>query len=86
MPLNGITLGQTLTDPINRMITISKLASTYVGYERLNWDLVSMDKFDSINRLIPLTVVTLSGAHFISNILNSHKNSLNFKTLLRQSN
>jgi hypothetical protein len=28
MPINGITLGQTITDPVNRMITITK----YISY------------------------------------------------------
>jgi len=32
-PLNGITLGQTTTDPINRMVLISKWASTYVIWD-----------------------------------------------------
>jgi hypothetical protein len=37
--LNGITLGQTITDLINQMIPISKRASTYVRYEIIIWDL-----------------------------------------------
>ncbi len=50
MPLNGITLGQIITDPINWTITITEWASTYVGYERLIWNLVILDQFDSINQ------------------------------------
>ena len=63
MPLNGITLGQTITDTINRMITISKLASTFVRYERLILELVSLYKFDTINRLKSLSVIPFSSAH-----------------------
>ena len=37
--LNGITLGQTITDPINLMIPISKWASTYFRHDRVIWDL-----------------------------------------------
>ena len=59
-------MGQIITDPINQMITISELASAYVGYEILIWDLVSMDKFDSINRLIPLPMIPLNGTHCIT--------------------
>jgi hypothetical protein len=33
--LNGITLGQRETDSNNQMIIISKLASTYIRYEKV---------------------------------------------------
>ena len=40
VPLNGITLGQIITDPINQMIAISEWASTYVRYHsRVIWEL-----------------------------------------------
>ncbi len=53
-PLNRITLGQTITDPINRMIKISQWASTYFRYERVIWDL------SVCIHLIPLSVIPLS--------------------------
>jgi hypothetical protein len=37
--LNGITLGQTLTDPINEVILVSEWASTYIRYDIVIWDL-----------------------------------------------
>ncbi len=65
-PLNGITLGQTLTDPINQMMLISKWASINVRYDRQsNLGLVNLDKFDSINQLVPLYVIPSSNVHCI---------------------
>ena len=60
MTLNGITLCQIITYPINRMILISKWASTYVRYDRVIWDFLNLDNSDSINQLIPLSVIPLS--------------------------
>ena len=57
MPLNEITLGQTITDHINRIITVYKL-QPMLGYNGVIW--VNLDKFDSINWLIPLSLITLS--------------------------
>ncbi len=59
-PLNGITLGQTITDPFNRMIPITK----HMSYKRMLlrgiWDLVNLSHFDPIIRMIPLTMIPLS--------------------------
>jgi hypothetical protein len=64
MPLNGISLSQTTTDPINQMITITKLFSyTKYAIER-HFGLVQyMCQFDPINQMTPLTMIPLSGAH-----------------------
>jgi hypothetical protein len=48
-PLNGITLGQRQIDSNNRLILIGGSASTYIGYDKVIWDLPSW-----IN-LMPLT-------------------------------
>jgi hypothetical protein len=57
---NGITLVQRQTDSNNRlMIKVS------IWYERVIWDLVKIDQFDSFNRLITLYVIPLSGTYCI---------------------
>jgi hypothetical protein len=63
IPLYGIALGQTITDPFNQMILISKWITTYVRYDRVILGHMSLDKSDSINGLIPLSVIPLSGFH-----------------------
>jgi hypothetical protein len=64
-PLNGITLGQAITDPFNQMIPITK----HMSYKRMLLrgiqDLINLSDFDPIIRMIPLTVILLSGAHCI---------------------
>jgi hypothetical protein len=68
MPLNGITLGQAISDPFNRMIPITE----HMSYKRMllrgTRDLINLSHFDSIIRMIPLTVIPLSGAHCIWNL------------------
>ena len=60
--LNGITLSQTITDPIKRMILISEWVSTYLQTFNLDLGLVNLDsEYDSINRLKPLSVIPLCG-------------------------
>ncbi len=49
---NGITLGQTITDPNNQIYLYTKYA-----IER------HLGQFDPINQMIPLTVIPLSCAH-----------------------
>ncbi len=63
-PLNGITLGQTISDSINRMILLTGCFHT------LMYSVQKMGpmKSDPNKRLIPLTVSPLSGAHCTSNI------------------
>jgi hypothetical protein len=46
MPLNGIALGQTIIDPINRMITISEYVSFTKYTIGRHLGLVNQDKFD----------------------------------------
>jgi hypothetical protein len=62
-PLNGITLGQTIINPFNRMIPITE----HMSYNRMLLrgmrDLINQSHFDPIIRMIPLTVIPLSGAH-----------------------
>ncbi len=60
-----ITLGQAITDPINRMITITYILLTHSMLLRDNWDLINLGQFDPINQIIPLTMIPLSGAHRI---------------------
>ena len=48
MLLNGITLSQTITDPINRMILISECGSTYVRYDKVTLGLVNLEKCDPL--------------------------------------
>ncbi len=64
-PLNGITLGPTKTDPINRMILLTKSLFPMKSQFSSWWDCLNMPKSDSINRLIPLSVIPLSGVHCI---------------------
>ena len=63
-PLNVITLGQIQTGSNNRPIMKSKWASTWIKFERVIWDLVNLDKFDSITRMIALSVIPLSPTHY----------------------
>ena len=53
-PLNGITFGHTITDPINRIITIT----TYISYKNMQlrdiWDLFKAGQFDTMTQMIPL--------------------------------
>ncbi len=63
------TFGQTVTDFINRMITIIKFNHIQSKLLRDIWNLVKLGQFDSINRLILLTVIPLSDAHFSSLML-----------------
>jgi hypothetical protein len=62
-PLNRITLGETITDPFNRMIPITE----HMSYKRRLLkgcrDLINLSHFDPIIRMITLTVIPLSGAH-----------------------
>ena len=64
-PLNGITLGQTITDPFNQMISITE----HMSYKRILLrgirDLINLSDFDHIILMIPLTLIPLSGAHCI---------------------
>jgi len=56
-------LGQTQTDSINRIILISKWTRHIHQVKKRNLVLVNLVQFDSINQLIPLTVIPLSDAH-----------------------
>jgi hypothetical protein len=71
-PLNGITLGQAITDPFNQMIPITK----HMSYKRMLLrgiqDLINLSDFDPIIRMIPLTVILLSGAHCIVKLQSEH--------------
>jgi hypothetical protein len=49
MLLKRITFDQTIADPINRMILLSKLASTYVMYDRVNWTNLGLVNIDVSN-------------------------------------
>ncbi len=55
-PLNGITLGRTISDPFNPMIPITE----HMSYKRMLLrgirDLINLSHFDPIIRMIPLTV------------------------------
>jgi len=65
--LNGITLGQAITDLINQMITFTE----YYSYtENANERQLGLDlgQFDPINQIIPSTVIPLSGTQCILNI------------------
>jgi hypothetical protein len=73
-PLNVITLGQRESDNINQMITIS--SCLLIQSDRLLgiWALLNLGQFDHINRMITLSVITLSGLHctyVLHNILES---------------
>jgi hypothetical protein len=57
-PLNGITLGQTISDPFNRMIPITEHMSNKRMLLKGIRDLINLSHFDPIIRMIPL-----SGAH-----------------------
>ena len=56
-PLNGITLGRTINDPIKRMISITEYVSFSKYAIERHLGLVNWDKFDPNNRLIPLSVI-----------------------------
>jgi hypothetical protein len=62
-PLIVITLGQTLTDSIHRMITITKQISIQSMLLRDIWGLFDLGQFDPINQMILLTMIPLSGIH-----------------------
>ncbi len=62
-PLSRITLGKTITDLMNRMMQIREWASTYVRCERVIWDWINL--IPLTNQLIPLSVIPLSGFHYI---------------------
>ncbi len=63
-PHNGITLVQAITDPINRMITITEYALyTEFAIDRQLEDLINLSQFDPINRMISLTVIPLIDAN-----------------------
>ena len=63
-PLNGITLWQTITDPNNKMITITEYISHTKSMPlRDIWNLINLGHFDPINWMIPLTVIPLSSTH-----------------------
>ncbi len=64
--LNMLTMGQIQTDSNNRLTIKSKLASSYLTWYECNMGLVNQDKFDPINRFIPLFAITLCGACCIS--------------------
>ena len=65
-PLNWITLGQTMSDPFNRMIPITE----HMSYKRMLLrgirDLNNVSHFDPIIQMIPLIVIPLSGTHCIT--------------------
>ena len=63
-PLNVITLGQRESDNIIRMITISKSPSPIKYLTKSN--MTKLGQFDHINRMITLSVITLSGFHCIN--------------------
>ncbi len=68
MPLNGYTLGQTITDSINQMITISKhIFYSKYGIER-HLLLIQSGQFDPINQMILLNVIPISGAQCNTNL------------------
>jgi hypothetical protein len=48
-PLNGITLGHTITDPFNQMMTITKFICIQSMPLRDIWDLFNLGQFDPIN-------------------------------------
>jgi hypothetical protein len=62
-PLNVITLGQRESENINRMITISDCLLIQSDCLLVILDLINLGKFDHINRVITLSVITLSGLH-----------------------
>ena len=66
LPLNGITLGLTKTDPIN-LIYLFLIQSMLL---RVIWDLFNVVQFDPITRMISLTVIPFSAAHCTCELLN----------------
>jgi hypothetical protein len=71
-PFNGITLGQTETNWFQYPTDTKKRMSFNVHYVwKSNLGLAFLDKFDSVNRLIPLTLITLSGTHWTINVVKS---------------
>ncbi len=60
-PLDVSTLGQRESDNINQMITISDCPLIQKGCLLVIWDLLNLGQFDHINRMIILSVITLSG-------------------------
>ncbi len=65
MPYNVISLGQGETDNINRMITLSKWTKTPSVGKKYELGQINLGKFDHNNRMIALSVITLSGLHCI---------------------
>ncbi len=61
-PLNGITLGQRETDSNNGLFLTSHSTKHTLG-RKWKSGIFQVDKFDPINRLIPLSVIPLSGAY-----------------------
>jgi hypothetical protein len=62
--LNGITLGTTITDPINH-----KWYDNQSMQSRDVWDLINLGEFDTINRKTLSNMITLSSAHFITSMI-----------------
>ncbi len=60
-PLNVITLGKRETDNINRMITVSELTRHLHKVKMFEFGQDNLGKFDHNNRVITLSVITLSG-------------------------
>jgi hypothetical protein len=60
-----ITLGQRESDNIIRMITISESLLELNTLLRVIWGMANLGQFDHINRMIALSVITLSGFHCI---------------------
>ena len=64
MPLiNVINFGLIITDHINQMITKPNIFLIQSMVLRDIWDLFTLGQFDE---MLTLTVITLSGAHYIS--------------------
>jgi hypothetical protein len=61
--LSVITLGQSESDNINQMITISKCLLVQSACLLDSWDLLNLGQFDHINLMIALSGITLSGLH-----------------------
>jgi hypothetical protein len=58
--LNGITLGETISEYINQMITITDHFPIQSMLSREIWGSFNLGQFDPNNRMIPLTVITLT--------------------------
>ena len=62
-PRSVITLGQTISDYSNQLITLTEDSLLFKWLDKGKWGFGILIKIDHINQIIKLTVMTLKGFH-----------------------